>query len=130
MTDYRVADGWNVVLGSLTVLDPQPMSTGMQPSRRTYAASGNVAEEAHFIEFLWTMVETPTQYIAILTDFGLQGLPPTYTNDVTVYLRNDLFSYQRYNGTAVRPEIGRDVKWADYFPRDVVILVKGLVLPT
>ena len=130
MTDYRVADGWNVAVGSLTVLNPQPMSTGMQPSRRTYAVSGAVAEEAPFIELEWSMVETPTQYIAILTYFGLQGLPPTYTNDVTIYLRNDLFSYQRYNGTAVRPEIGRDAKWSDYFPRDVKILVKNLELPT
>lgn len=130
MTDYRVKDGHDVILGSLNVIAPQPMSEGIQPSRRTYAVSGAIAEEAHFVELLWTMVESPTQYIAILTYFGVNGLPPGFTNDVTVYIRNDLFTYTRYNGTAVRPEIGRDVKWQDYFPRDVVILVKNLVLPT
>ena len=128
MSDYRVADGHDVVLGSLTILDPQPSSEGMQPTRRTYSANKSVYEEAHFIAFEYSVVEDSTEYLAILTDFGLHGLPPTYTNEVTVYLRNDLFTKQRYNGTAVRPEIGRDVRWRRYFPRDVVILVRDLVI--
>ena len=127
MSDYRVADGHDVVLGSLTVLDPQPKSEGIRPTRRTFAADGTVYDEGRYVELEWTAVETDTQYRAILTFFGLNGLPLTHSNDVTVYVRNELFTYSRMNGTAILPEVGRDVRWRRYFPRDVVILVKTLV---
>lgn len=125
MSDYRVADGHDVVLGSLTVLDPQPSSEGIQPTRRTFAASGSVKEEGLFIELEYSALEGATQYNDILIDFGIDALD---TNDVTVYVRTPYYGYVRYNGTAVRPEVGRDIRWRQYFPRDVVILVKNLVL--
>ncbi len=127
-SDYRVADGHDVAYGSLTLLAPQPSSNGMQPSRRTHAASGLVYDEGLFVELEWNVVPTLTEWQAILTAFGLYGSPLTYTNDVTVYVRNELFVFTRYNGTAVLPEMGRDVKWRQYFPRDLVILVKNLAL--
>jgi hypothetical protein len=126
-SDYRVADGHGVAYGSLNVIDPQPTANGVEPTRRTFAASGAVYDEGEFIELEWSAVSTDVEYRAILAFFGLNGLPLTMTNDVTVNVRNPLFVFARYNGTAVHPEMGRDVKWRNYFPRDVVILVKNLV---
>jgi len=127
MSDYRVADGHDVILGSLTVIDPQPRSEGVKATRRSYGAGGAVYDEGRYVELEWSAVATKTQYTTILAYFGLNGLPLTYTNDVTVYVRDELFGYIRMNGTAVLPEVGRDVRWRNYFPRDVVILVKNLV---
>jgi len=126
MSDYRVADGHDVVLGSLSVLDPQPASEGIKPTRRTYGADGTVYDEAKFVELEYSMVESATAYQAILTSFGVNA---ALTNDVTVYVRDETFASTRQNGTAIRPEIGRDVRWRNYFPRDVMILIRNLADP-
>lgn len=128
-SDYRVATGHDVALGSLTVLDPQPSSPGIQPTRRSYAASGQVKDEGPYVRLIWTAVADDAEYRTILNYFGMNGLPLTYTNNVTVYVRNELFNYARKNGLAVLPEMGRDVNWRDYFPRDVTIIVKNLEDP-
>ena len=126
-SDYRVLEDHDIALNNLVVMNPQPKAQPVQSTRRTFAASGLVADEGFFVEFEWTMIETPTQYAAILGYFNMFGLPLTYTNEVTIYARNELLVYTRYNGLAVLPEVGRDGKWNDYFWRDVVVLVKNLV---
>lgn len=126
MSDYRVGKaGHDIVLGSLTVLDPQPSTEGVQPTRRTFAASGSVLDEGLFVEFEYSALEDVNAYTGMLTDFGLDD---ALTNEVTVYVRTEYYEYKRYNGTAVRPEMGRDVRWRQYFPRDAVVLVKDLVI--
>ena len=126
-SNYRVADGHDVLVGSTNLIVPQPTANGIEPTRRTFAASDAVYDEGHFIELEWSVVADVTEYIAIVTAFGLFGQPPPMTNEVTVYVRNDYFVSTLYNGTAVLPEMGRDIKWRNYFPRDLVILVKNLV---
>jgi hypothetical protein len=45
---------------------------------------------------------------------------------VTIYTRDDLYAYKRYNGIAHRPA----PSWESYFPRNVVILIRNLeILP-
>lgn len=123
MSDYRVADGSNVALGSLTVLSPQPRSTGIQYTRREYAADGTPILEGAYINLIWDVLGSVAQYQALLTTFGLLN---TTTNAVTVYIRNENFDYVRKNGVAIKPQIGEGVEWSNYFPRSLTILVRNL----
>lgn len=120
---YKVATGSDVALGSLVDMSPQPRSTGIQYTRRTYAADGSVYEEGAYVELAWDYFDDAAAYVALLTQFGLDD---SLTNAVTVYIRNDQWAWVRMNGTAVRPEMGREVRWDKFFPRDITILVKDL----
>lgn len=123
MSTYRVADGHDVALESLNVLDPQPRTEGIKTTRRTYSADGSVYDEGRYVEFLYSMLPDATTYQSVLSSFGVQS---ARTNDVTVYVRDETFAWTRMNGTAVRPEPGQDVRWSQYFPRDVTIRVRDL----
>lgn len=123
MTTYRVATGHDVVLGSLTVLDPQPTSEGIQYTRTTYGASGVVYKEGAYVELLWSYLDDATAYQALLTTFGLGSVESAA---VTVYVRSDKFAWVRMNGRAVRPLVGQGVTWRDYFPRNITLLIKDL----
>ncbi len=120
---YQQHDGHDVALVSLTDISPQPRSTGIQTTRRSYSANGDVYEQGDYVELIWDAIGSAADYLTLLTAFGLNV---ALTNDITLYCRDATFAWVRKNGTAVRPEVGRDVKWEHQFPRQVVILVKNL----
>lgn len=122
-TTYKVADGHNVALISLNAIAPQPTTEGIKPTRRTFAADGTVYDEGRYIEFLFSIVGNVTAYQSLLDLFGVKTAT---TNEVTVYIRDEVFSWVRMNGTAIRPEPGKDVQWRRFFPRNVTILVRDL----
>jgi hypothetical protein len=95
----------------------------VQSTRRTFAADSSVYDEAKWVELVWDFVENPTDYAALLTLFGVNSV--LYAN-VTVYVRNELFAFARYNGIAVRPQPGVDMEWSQFFVRNLKILVKDL----
>lgn len=123
MSTYKVADGHSVPAESLVTVDPQPRSEGIRCARRSYGAAGSVYDEGRYIELVFSMLPDAATYRSVLQQFGVQA---TLTNAVTVLVRDETFSWVRMNGTAVRPEPGRDVRWREFFPRDVVILVRDL----
>jgi len=123
MSDYRVADGFNVALGSLTVLSPQPRSSGIQYTRQSFAGDGTPINEGPYVLLIWDVVENKTQYQSILTTFGLLSAD---SNDVTVYIRDEEFDYVRKNGKAIKPFPGQGVDYKNYFIRDLVILIRDL----
>ena len=122
-TYYKVADGWNVALESLNNISPQPQAEGIKATRRTYSANGAVYDEGKYIELQFNVMGTATAYQSLLNQFGVQS---ALTNEVTVYIRDETFAWVRMNGTAVRPEMGREARWSKFFPRDITILVKDL----
>lgn len=124
MSTYRAKPGLNVALVSLTTLAPQPRSEGVKATRRVYSANGAVQDEGLYVELAWSVFVDATAYNAMLTVFGLAA---ARTAEVTIYARNDLYVWTRYNGLAVRPEIGQDAAWSNSRLRDVRILVKNLV---
>lgn len=124
MSTYKVADGSDVALESLNDLSRQPTSDGIKSTRRTYSANSSVYDEAKYVELRFSAIDSVTVYQTLLGEFGVQS---ALTNAVTVYVRDETFAWVRMNGTAVRPEPGRDVRWDNYFPRNVTILVKDLV---
>lgn len=122
---YMVSStGHDVPLLNLNTITPQPRSRGIQATRRSYAADGSVHESGLYIELVFDFKETPTDYQTLLTTFGLSAT--VATNDVTVLIPNPAYSETRYNGTAVRPEVGRDVARENMFLRDIVILIRDL----
>jgi hypothetical protein len=123
MSDYRVADGFNVALVSLTVLSPQPASAGIQYARQSFAIDGTPINEGPFVELVWSVLGTKAQYQSIINSFGLFNAD---SNDVTVYIRDTRFDYVRMNGKAIKPVPGNGVNWLRPFPRNITILVRDL----
>ena len=124
---YKIATGYDVALVSLADMVPQPRSTGIQYTRRTFGGDGSVYEEGPYIPLEFSMLESAAQYLALLTQFGLHD---RLTNGVTVLIPNDFYAETRYSGLAVRPQIGQDGQRRDYFLRDFTLLIKTLVVAT
>lgn len=121
---YKVALGSGVALGSLVDIVPQPAGGGVMVVQRNPSASGAIHEIGLWAELKWSALESPAEYLALLTQFGLHS---ALTVAVTVYIRNEFFAFARYNATAVRPQMATDVVWNDYFPREISIVLKSLV---
>jgi hypothetical protein len=123
---YKVKNtGHNVALVDLVNVVPQPHSTGIQTTRRSFSADGTAYDEAKFIELEFNLVQGPTLYVALLTLFGVNN---NLTNLVTVLIPDERLAFIRYNGTAVRPSPGKDMRQTRFFPRNIVILVKDLAV--
>jgi hypothetical protein len=122
---YKISGvGFDVPLVSLVDLAPQPRSIGPQTTRRSYSASGKVFQELGHIELIWDLIRNLAAYDAILAQFGL-GIS-LFTNEVTAYIPDQVYGWQRVNGIAVRPQIGEDVIRERFFVRRLVILIKNL----
>jgi hypothetical protein len=121
MTQYMVAVGHDIALASLTVIDPQPRDGAIR-ALRSYG-DGGAQERADHCFLQWNVLETPEQYQDLLTAFGL--LDALYSS-ITLYTKNEVFSWQRFNGIAIQPRIGEDGSWSRYFARDFVIAVRNL----
>lgn len=119
MTSYRVADGHDVALGSLTVLDPQPASPGLQYVQEAWGGSGPYRQGPYWV-FSWNNVDESTLR-SILTAFGLDAAE---TNDVTAYGQDDRFNWVRKNGTAYRsvPGAGIDRRPLRFPSLEIVIV--------
>ena len=124
-SDYRIAAGFNIALGSLVAFNPQPRSIGLKHTRRSYTSTG-VFPEGLYVELLWSALEGEAEYQAILSRAGV--LTVDHAN-VTLRCRDDTFTYQRYNGMVLRPSIGDQVDW-NYFPQNVIMIVRNLELST
>jgi hypothetical protein len=124
MSTYRIKTGHGVALASLVAFDPQPRCYGLEYTREMSMPDGSVVVEGPFFMLRWSMNESDVQYRAILTACGLVA---ARTAQVTVYGPDDLYNWVRYNATAVRPLVGRDVTRDQFFIQNVAILFKDLV---
>lgn len=121
--DYRIAAGHDVALVSLTVLSPQPRSEGVKVIERTYGLSGSVHEHGLYIELNYDYLATPTDYQVLL---ALMGVNTVLYAPVTLYAWRKDYDYQRYNGIAVRPQIGQEAAYSRHRIRGVTFLIKNL----
>lgn len=125
MPNYKVATGHGVALVSLNDMNPQPRTDAtVRPVVRNESASGAIQEIGKYIELLWSMIETETQYTTLLAQFGLSAT--VLTNQVTIYVPNEVYTFARYNGIARFPQQGVDIRRSDYFIRDLRIIVNRL----
>lgn len=121
-SDYRIKEGFNVALASLTKFTPQCQSAGVKATRRDFSANGSVKDWGLYVELTWSALPL-SQYTGILTAAGLDD---NLATGVTVYCRDDTYIYRRYNGVAVRPP----ASWQNARARNVVLLVRDLELAT
>lgn len=124
---YMVADGHDIAEESLEVITPQPRSEGIKATRRVFLPDGTVRDDGLYVELLWSVMDDATDYQALLDQFGVNT---ARSNEVTVMVRDDTFAWVRMNGTAVRPQPGGEVRWSDFFPRSITILIKDLTAAT
>ena len=117
MSDYRIATGHDVVLGSLTVLSPQPRGLPVRPTLRTYGLSRTPYDNASYCEWVFDYFESSTTYGTMLTTMGLASVNVA---DVTIYTRGPRLTYIRYNAVVTLPEMGAQGDWSQYFLRNVV----------
>jgi hypothetical protein len=122
LDSYLVGDGHNRPLNELTALTPQPSSAGVRVTRRSHAPEPLV-DEFKYIEFVYSALGSVTEFQAVLNQWGVLS---SMQNEVTFTAKDETLAWTRFNGTAVRPQMGSDVQWSRYFPRDVVVLVKEL----
>lgn len=122
MTTYRVADGHDVALVSLTVLSPQPAGGIVRPTRRNYLSDGSVVDEGLYVVFTWSSLQNTSAYSTILAAFGIGALQ---TNEVTIYAKDDTLSWKRYNGVAVRPTYSDGLDYRS-FPRNIQVMIRNL----
>jgi hypothetical protein len=121
---YLIKPGSGVALVDLVAFTQQPSSGWVMWTRRTYAAGGGVYDESPYVELVFDMLLTPAAYVAMLT---LAGVNSALTAAVTVYVPNQYGTFARYDGVAVQPFNGADLRRRDYFIHDVKLLVKNLV---
>lgn len=116
-SDYRIATGHDVVLGSLTVLSPQPTGRPIRPSERHYGLSRVPYDLGIYAEWVFDYFVSSTTYNTLLTTMGLNSLKYAA---VTIYTRNERLTYARYNAVVTLPQMGADGDWSNYFLRNVV----------
>lgn len=117
-----MADGYNVALGSLGLITPQPQSHGVQAVQRSYGISGEVHEQGLFIILRYNSLPWLT-YQVLLAQLGIAT---ALTNQITIYCPNHQFAYTRYNGIVKRPENGVDLRRTSHFLQDIAIPVTNL----
>lgn len=127
MTQYLVGVGTDLVTGSLNVIAPQPRTKGLQYKRWIDAVDGTRYGTGPFVNFLWDLNQDATDYIALLTSFGINS---SSMADVSILIRDDIYVWRYYNAVAMRPRVGHEVSWDRYFPRRISILCKELEVYT
>jgi hypothetical protein len=120
---YKVAEGHDIPDIDLELLDPQPRGIPATPVKRQYGADNTLHDQGLYTEFHFDHIDGETAYVALLQQFGLDDQD---TNNVTITCRDRRFQAVKYNGVALLPEPLQDMKWQNFFVRDVVITIINL----
>lgn len=121
MTIYKVALGFDAADELLEPLVFQPRSDGVRPLVVNPTPLGAV-EHGLYAVLVWNVLEGAEEYQAVLAQLGLNS---GVAREVTITLPNFTRNWDKYNGVALRPVPGEDVRW-NFFPRDLTIIVRDL----
>lgn len=124
MSSYQIAIGHDVALVDLDLLVPQPRSGIVKATRRTTSGNRKILDEGLYLELRYNVLGSPATYSSLLTQFGVNG--SNTTRDVTIYGVEYQFAYNRFNGVAVRPQLGEDADYDNFFIRDIIFLITDL----
>ena len=127
MTQYLVAIGASQDIGDMDPVAPQPSTIGVQYARTVWAADGTRYATGPYVEFMFDLVQGTTAYQALLTQFGVNA---SLKAAVSIYARDETYTWRYYNGVAYQPVVGDDVTWTRYFPRRIKILIRDLATYT
>lgn len=95
---YYQADGHDNEAG-YTKISVQPYCTGVMYARRIIALSAVYDDGEAFAKLVYSVLK-PSQYSALLTEFGLAS---ALENDITITLPNAARTTTNWNGTIVKP---------------------------
>lgn len=122
---YLMENGYNQAQIDLDVIVPQPRTDStVQAVQRSHSVSGVVHEQGLWIPLSWNSLGTVAIYQTLLAQLGLTS---ALQAEGTWYLPDHEYVWRRYNGLAIRPAQGEDIRRTDYFIRDVTIRVIRLV---
>jgi hypothetical protein len=123
--DYLMENGYNIAQVDLDAIVPQPRTDStVQAVQRSYGVSGVVHEQGLWIPLQWSSLGTVASYQALLAQLGLTS---ALQAEGTWYLPDHEYTWRRYNGIAIRPAQGDDIRRSNYFISDVTIRVIKLV---
>lgn len=119
--DFDFASAPGATYGYSDKVPLQPYSPGVKATRRTLMGDGSILDQGLYVEWIYSVVESAAQLTTVLAPLGLDVAK---TQEVTIWTRDDLYVFRRYNGVAQRPP----ASWENYFARNVVILICNLKL--
>lgn len=119
---HRVGIGPDLLLPSMSIIQPQPRD-GTVKSLRGYSDTGTRIVSL-FCLFRWNVLGNSSLYQDIL---GYFGLLENNICEVSIYAKDEIYTWGRYNGFAIKPEFDSDAEWNQFFPRNVSIFVRNLV---
>lgn len=123
MAFYLLQLGHDVTLNNTHVIVPQPRSPGVQVVTRSVGVSMVRHETGLWIPLRWNVLNV-THYQALIEAFGLET---ALEADVSVSVPDFQYDFRFYNGTAIRPEQGQDIRRDGHFLKDITILIVNLV---
>jgi hypothetical protein len=137
--DYRIANNWDISLGSLanveTMLKPYtgnrsiaPVSQFLEPFPIRERTLDGVERGEGTLSIVWTFRALPLAAFQYLIDtfFTVSGAQVA-SRQVTIYTRNHKFQYARYNANVQRPVVGAEYSHRKGFVVDITIRFDGLV---
>lgn len=123
MTTPMVGIGHDIVLGLLDPIFPIPSHGSVQVVERGYGISPSIHDQGLFVVFHWDVINGEADYVTLLTAFNLMG---NDFADVTVHVKSERLAWTLYNGVAYLPQAGEDMKWQNFFPRQIDLYVCDL----
>lgn len=121
---YKVALTYNNTSG-LEAVVPQPASLGCQyPEYPIFGNSKQGTIGNKFTIWRWNSI-SKADFIALLQQLGLL-LPETQSVEVTIFTKNDLIYFRKFNGILQRPNAGIDYKEQGKFITDLSITINDL----
>jgi hypothetical protein len=123
MSAPRVLIGHDHVLVECLFITPTPSTDPVAPVNRDYGVSGKHHDQGRFAVWRWSHVDGEDEYLDILVQLGLDDAD---TCEVTIYTKNERMIWTLYNAIAHLPEMGSDVKYQNFFPRDIAVYFTDL----
>lgn len=120
---YKWAQGHDVGALLLNTPRPQPHGIFAAPVVRDYTIAPGYHEQGLYTIWTFDVIETESVYNAMLTELDLdnQTVAP-----VTIRTRNERGNWTIYNAYISLPEPNQDMKWANFFLRDVNFIFTDL----
>lgn len=101
MPNFMIGEGHGLEVDDLEAFTPyQPLTPGIQYTRRTPTPGGPVKEGAYY-PFLFTIL-TEEQWQDLLTQCGLLSAD---TAEVTIYAQDENYDWLLYDGEAIKPPL-------------------------
>lgn len=120
---YMIAAGHNVAFGSLNLIVPQPSSPGVEYLRRVPSGNDKILDDGGHLWLYWNALRDAAMFQSLLSqgDVSVDLLAP-----VTVWARDEIWDWARFNGYIERPRLGESAGWVNFMPGGVGALIKEL----